>query len=219
MKKTGLIVAFLLMIFATQAQIITDKNSKKYTIGFDMYTDFVTKYPADYNPATFNPGFNVYGTYNFPVGKSPHIFALGVGISTHNLYSNTKIADLNADTIDFDPITFNYKRSKINLTYLDVPAELRLKFKHNIKIGIGFKMSILIDSKEKYIGDKSITGPRVYVKNKRINSLETYTFGPTLRVGYKWVSLFGYYQIGRTFNSTRGPEFSPVSVGLSISPF
>ncbi len=219
MRTSGWIIALLLLVSTTQAQVLTDKNSKKFTVGFDLYTDFVTKIPFDYTPAAINPGFNVFGTYNFPVGKTQHVFALGVGISSHNLYSNTKIADVNADTIDFKPITNNYKRSKLNVTYIDIPGELRLKFKNNWKLGIGFKMGILIDSKEKYIGDISLTGPRIYEKTKRINSLEKYSFGPTLRVGYKWVSLYGYYQIGRTFESTRGPEFSPVSVGLTICPF
>jgi hypothetical protein len=219
MKRTGLIISLLLVIFASQAQIITDKTSKKYTIGFDFYTDFITKTPVNYNAATFNPGFNVFGTYNFELAKSPHIFALGLGIRSHNLYSDTRIVDLHADTIVFSPITNNYKRSKVNLVYLDIPAELRLKFSKKWKLGIGFKVGILIDSKEKYIGDQTITGPRVYEKRKRINLLETYTYGPTLRIGYGWVSLFGYYQIGRTFERGTGPEFNPVSVGLTISPF
>jgi hypothetical protein len=219
MKRIGLIISLLLMVVALQAQIITDKTSKKYTVGFDIYTDFITKTPVDYTAAAFNPGFNVFGTYNFELGKTPHIFAIGLGIRSHNLYSNTKIDNLNADTIVFSPITNNYKRSKINLVYLDIPAELRFKFDNKWKLGIGFKMGILIDSKAKYIGDESITGPRVYEKRKRINSLETYTFGPTFRFGYKWVSIFGYYEIGRTFKRGTGPEFNPVSVGLTISPF
>jgi len=219
MKKIGLIISLLFISFTMQAQIITDKTSKKYTVGFDIYTDFVTKIPTSYTAAAFNPGFNVFGTYNFPIGKSQHIFALGIGIRSHNLYSNTRIADVNADTIVFSPITNNYKRSKLNLVYLDIPGEVRFKFDNKWKLGIGFKMGILLDSKEKYIGDQTITGSRVYEKRKRINALETYTFGPTLRVGYKWVSLFGYYQIGRTFKQSAGPAFKPLSIGLTISPF
>lgn len=219
MKRTRLIVIFLLLISASQAQLLTDKNSQKFTVGFDMYTDFVTKTPEKYKAATLNPGFNFFGTYNFQIGKSKHVFALGLGISSHNLYSNTRIEDLHSDIIKFKPITNNYKRCKVNLVYLDIPAELRLKFNDTWKVGIGFKMGILIDSKEKYIGDATISGPRVWEKHKRINSLATYTFGPTLRIGYRWISAYGYYQIGRTFEITRGPEFSPVSIGITICPF
>lgn len=219
MKRTGLIISLLLLIGAIQAQIITDKTSKKYTVGFDIYTDFVTRIPSEYTPAALNPGFNVFGSYNFDLGKTPHVFAIGLGIRSHNLYSNTRIDDVNADIIVFSPITNNYKRSKINLVYLEVPAELRFKFDNKWKLGIGFKMGLLIDSKEKYIGDIAATGPRVYEKHKRINSLEKYTYGPTLRIGYKWVSVFGYYQIGRTFKQSAGPEFKPLSIGLTISPF
>jgi len=219
MKKLGILLIFVVLATATQAQIITDKTSKKFTIGFDIYTDVLTTTPANYNARTINQGFNVFGTYNFALGKSAHTFSLGAGIRSQNFYSNTEIADLNADTIQFVPISNNYKKSKINLVYLDFPAEFRFRFNNTWKVGIGFKLGVVIGSKTKYIGDITPTGPRVYAKEKRINSLEKYTFGPTFRVGYKWINLFAYYQPARVFQRDLGPEFYPLSVGLTIAPF
>ncbi len=219
MKRIGLIISLLLLIAVMQAQIITDKTSKKYTIGFDIYTDIMTDHPNDYNPAGFNPGFNTYVTYNIPLSVTQHVFAMGIGISSHNYYSDSRIEDVNANITNFKPIIYNYKRSKLNLTYLDIPAELRFKFENKAKLGIGFKVGFLIDSKDKYIGDESIKGQQVTVKRKRIDNLETYAYGPTIRFGYKWFSVYGYYEIGRTFTRNLGPTFNPVSVGLTISPF
>ena len=117
------------------------------------------------------------------------------------------------------PITNNYKRSKINLVYLDFPAELRFRFDNKWKLGIGFKLGIVIDSKTKYVGDITAIGPRVHQKSKKISSLEKYTFGPTLRLGYKWFNVFAYYQPARVFQRDLGPEFYPLSVGITLAPF
>ncbi|MDY0077161.1 MAG: outer membrane beta-barrel protein [Bacteroidales bacterium] len=219
MKKAGLLIVLALFASSLSAQIITDKTSKKFTVGFDLYTDFLTQTPANYNARTINQGFNVFGTYNFALGKSAHTFSLGLGIRSQNFYSNTAIANVNADTIRFVPITNNYKRSKINLVYLEVPAELRFRFDNKWKLGVGFKFGILIDSKTKYVGDITAIGPRVYQKSKKINSLEKYTYGPTLRLGYKWISAFAYYQPARVFKRDLGPEFYPLSIGITLAPF
>jgi len=219
MKKIGILLIFALLFTTVQAQIITDKTSKKFSVGFDLYTDILTETPADYDARTINQGFNVFGTYNFPIGKSAHTFSLGVGIRSQNFYSNTQIGDFTADTVKFMPITNNYKRSKINLVYLDFPAEFRFRFKNVWKLGVGFKFGVAIDSKAKYVGDITAVGPRVYTKTKRLKSLESYTFGPTFRIGYKWINLFAYYQPARVFQRDLGPEFYPLSVGITLAPF
>lgn len=219
MRRFAAIFAALLLASSLQAQIITDKTSKKISVGFDFYTDILTSTPANYDARAINQGFNIFGTYNFPLGKSPHTFSLGVGIRSQNFYSNTRINDLNADTIQFVPLTNNYKRSKVNLVYLDFPAEFRFRFNDKWKLGVGFKLGVVLDSKTKYVGDATATGPRVYEKNRKISNLEKYTFGPTLRIGYKWFSVFGYYQPARVFQRDLGPEFYPLSVGFTIAPF
>jgi len=219
MKKAGLLFVLALFASSLSAQIITDKTSKTFSVGFDLYTDILTQTPADYNSRTINQGFNAFMTYNFALGKSPHTFSIGAGIRSQNFYSNTKIGDLKADTIKFVPITNNYKRSKINLVCVDFPAEFRFRFNNSWKVGVGFKLGIAIDSKIKYVGDATPIGPRVLEKSKKINSLERYTYGPTLRVGYKWVNVFAYYQPSRVFNNDLGPEFYPLSIGLTFTPF
>lgn len=221
MKKAGLLVALVIMVMTAQSQLITSKTSKNVSVGFDLYTDILTKKPADMESRMINQGFNVYATYNFKIGDGPHIFAIGTGIRTHNFYSNTRIANIKADTIRFRPIDddLDYSRSKLNLVYLDIPAELRLYFKEQWKIGIGFKMGLSIDSKEKYVGQFVEDGPTMLLKQKKINSLEKYTYGPTLRIGYKWINAFAFYQVTRTFQRDLGPEMYPLSVGLTITPF
>jgi hypothetical protein len=219
MKKIGFLLAAIMVFSIAQAQVITDKTSKKITVGFDIFTDVWLNQPEDMKTRTINQGFNVFATYNFPLGESPHTFSIGTGIRTHNLYSNNLIADIHADTIKFVTISESYKRSKVNLVYLDFPMEFRFRFDNKWKAGIGFKLGIEMDSKTKYLGKISSGGPDVKVKLKDINQLEKYTFGPTLRLGYRWINLFAYYQIPGVFERDLGPELTPFSVGVTISSF
>lgn len=221
MKKPGLFLLMILIGMSMQAQVITDKKSTDVSLGVDLFTDILTKTPDDYNQRWINQGFNLFLTYNFKIGKTPHLFSIGTGLRTHNFYSNTQIDNIKADTIRFVPISsdLTYTRSKINLVYLDFPAEFRFRIHDQWKVGIGFKMGIAIDSKTKYIGNQKTDATKRHIKEKNINSLEKYTFGPTLRIGYKWINLFAYYQPIRSFQRDLGPEFYPLSVGLTIAPF
>ena len=221
MKKTGLLFALIIMAIAVQSQEIVNTFSKNITVGFDVFNDIVTKSPADYNSRVINQGFSTFATYNFKVGDSPHVFGIGAGIRTHNFYSDNIITDVQADVIEFMPIgdSLTYKKSKLNLVYLDFPAEFRFHLNKDMKIGIGFKVGVLIDSKTKYVGQLVDEGATSYIKEKKINGLETISFGPTLRIGYKWINVFAYYQPSKVFTAGKGPEFYPLSVGITIMPF
>lgn len=219
MKKVVLSLIIILTAGYLQAQIITG-NNKNFTVGFDLFTDVWMEQPDGMKARAVNQGFNVFATYNFMLVESGrHTFSTGLGIRNHQLFSNSTINDIKADTIVFTPITNNYKRSKLHVVYLDFPFEFRFRFDDTWKLGVGFKLGLVIDSKTKYYGDLTATGPRVLQKHKKVNSLEKYTFGPTLRIGYKWVSLFGYYQPTHIFARDLGPDLYPISVGITLSPF
>jgi hypothetical protein len=251
MKKIVTIIAFLALLISTadiQAQMLSESAKRKFTVGVDIYTDIwtVTKgdefVPAGYDNRTINQGANVFFMYNMPFKpESLSGFSIGLAIRNQNSYSNSVIVNIKSTDIAFNviedlpypdrTIPLSYKRSKINLTYLDLPAEVKYRTDKGFKVGIGFKVGYLIDSKQKYVGEWpvafSFNNPEeedvqynaVNDKQKKINQLEKWTFGPTLRVGYKWISLFGYYQINNIFINERGPEMRPISVGLTITPF
>ena len=96
-----------------------------------------------------------------------------------------------------------------------------------MSVGVGFKAGLMVGSNTKYVGDGPIittnytlnaTGKQ-RVKILGIKNLEQITFGPTLRVGYKWFNLTGYYMISRLFTKDRGPDMYPISVGFILMPF
>jgi hypothetical protein len=108
---------------------------------------------------------------------------------------------------------------KINPVYIDLPIEFKLRTSKGFKLGLGLKAGYLIDSKEKYKGNRPSDGYNVKTKTKGINQMESFVFGGTFRIGYKWVSAFAYYQFTKIFRQGRGPEMYPVSLGITITPF
>ncbi len=221
MKRLSLLAALLMICAVARPQFVATKKSNSVSAGFDVFTDMFTKSPDGIKMRSINQGFGFSTTYNFKIAETKHVFAIGAGIRMHNFYSNGRINDVRADTLVLSRISsdLNYKRSKIGLTYVDIPAEFRLRFKDDWKVGVGFKMGIALDSKTKYRGQTVKDGPYRLLKEKRLNSVEKYTFGPTLRVGYKWVNLYAYYQPSRIFQRDLGPEFYPLSLGITITPY
>jgi len=218
--KSILIISFILLLAGNSfSQVISEEAKRKITIGADFFTDIWQGAPSDMDLRTINQGFNIFGMYNFQLAESNSFFSVGLGIDNHNMYSNTRIESVRADTVVFVPITENYKRSKVNLTYVSIPMEFKVKLKSGVKFGAGFKIRYLLSSKDKYFGNMESEGGQVNIKRKTIFATEEYAYGFTLRVGYKSFNLFGYYQISNIFQQGKGPEMYPISVGLTIAPF
>ncbi|MFA8449127.1 MAG: outer membrane beta-barrel protein [Bacteroidales bacterium] len=218
--------------YAQQDNVLKD-TKKKFSIGVDVFTDLwqISGDPGVVTPTAraINQGANVFGMYTKPLGKSNFSFAIGLGLGMHNLYSDSRIQDVNADVIKFEKIPegVSYSRSKISLTYLDAPFEIRFLTKGDFRISAGFKVGLKINSHDKYKGDsysydkdnKLVTGASVVEKRRDINNIEPWRYGATFRIGYKWATLFGYYQLSDTFRGNKGPKIAPISVGISFVSF
>lgn len=213
--------ALLITSVNLSAQVLSESAKRKFTVGVDFYTDlWQTKFVNQgVKTRTINQGADVFFMYNFELGESLSSFSVGLGISSHNMYTNAIVEDVKADTIVFSLIEQNYKRSKINPTYIYAPLEFKFRAKTGFKFTVGMKVGYLIDSKQLYVGDRPEDSKGVKVKMKRIYQMEKFTFGISARVGYKWVSLYGYYQITELFRTGRGPAIYPISLGITITPF
>jgi hypothetical protein len=222
MKKIILLLTICLFFSDTYSQDVIQTNYKKFDIGVGMFTDIWMDTPKDMNARIINQGTSIYGMYNHKLGKSNISLAFGIGFGFHNLYSNNIIQDIKADSIAFVKIgdTIDYKKSKISLAYLDVPFEIRYKSRKGFRMAVGFKAGYLIDSKAKYKGER-LTNDGVKVKEKiqGIKHLEAFRYGPTIRFGYKWFNITGYFSLSKIFEKDKGPELYPISVGIAIIPY
>lgn len=222
MKKTLLTILALALTTGAFAQLIANKTDKKFTMGLDFFNDFQLNTPDNWDARMFNQGFSCALTYNFPLGESKkHTVSIGLGYTGHNYFSYSRIVNPYADTIqlvqyrDVD----GFKRYKVNCNYIDIPVELRFRIKDSWKIGVGFKVGYMVMAKTKFVGnnedDIKIREKLCYIKN-----VEKLAYTVTLRVGYKWVSLFTALQLNPVFSvGHEAPNIMPLSVGVTFAPF
>jgi hypothetical protein len=203
-----------------------DAFKKKFSTGVDIFNDFVMDAPDGIDFRTINQGINLYGLYTYPIKKSNFALAIGVGLGMHNLFSNGVLSDTSSVSFlalvpekDANNGDIDYKKSKIGLTYLDFPAELRFKSKNGIRFAVGAKVGVLLNAHTKYKGDDFTDGTKTKIKESDLPNFESWRFGPTLQIGYKWINLTGYYSVTKIFKKNFGPDIYPVSIGISLRPF
>ena len=203
---------------------------RKFNIGVGLHTDIWLGNPPGMNPRTINQGVQVIGMYNYRIKESAVNIAGGVGLGTHNLYTNTYIPDIKADSISFLKIPDNipYKKSKLSLAYIDIPLEFRIKTRKHFRIAFGFKVGFNINAHVKYKGNRFVDRPSGFAfadgaivkeKEKDVRQIEIIRYGATFRIGYKWFNLTAYYQISKVFKVDRGPALYPISFGIAVIPY
>lgn len=222
MKKTSLLL-ILLFVFASlsHAQLISERTDGKVVIGADVFTDISTgKAYENFSLRDINQGVSVYSMFNFKFEKTPHYASVGVGYTGHNFYmKDAYLARPYDDETVFVNVPHDYKRSKINTNYIDIPVEFSFVMKDKFKITAGFKFGILVGGKSKYVGELLNDDKTLYLKANRINNLEKYVYSVILRAAYKSVHLFVGYQFSDTFKNGVGPSIRPISLGIGVRPF
>jgi hypothetical protein len=228
MKRILILIIVTILTGAVSGQV-NESTIKKFNIGVGVSTDIWQGLPQAVSARTINQGSQVFGMYNHRLGESVAYLAAGIGIGVHNFYSNAVIEDAKADSIVLVAIPDNidYKKSKITLAYVDIPVEFRIKTDKHFRLAFGFKAGYLINSHTKYKGNlytfdnngNAIAGNNTVIKERDIKQLEDWRYGPTLRIGYKWINLTAYYQLSKVFQADKGPQIYPVSIGLSVIPY
>ena len=223
---------------------------KRLSLGFGVYTDIWTKVPDSINPRSINQGVDVYIHYTFPMDKKGHIsFFIGGGIGAHNFYNqallgtgkynaygkvltNPNLTSINESYFYNAPAkaifngqtvaaqSISVKKSKLSLTYLDVPFGFQYKATSKFHGTLGFIVGWNINAHTKYKGsDLEGSGSQVVEKSLKLRNIEKFHYGPFAEIGYKWVGASVFYQLSSVFQKDLGPQIAPVSVGLVFRPF
>jgi hypothetical protein len=112
----------------------------------------------------------------------------------------------------------NYRLNKHSLSFVEIPFELRIRSmktsteerkRSNFKVYLGFKAGYLFNIHSKYIDDG--LKYKLYTFNNKL----LYHYGPTLRIGFKKITLNAFYSLTPLFIEGRGVPISPFSVGIS----
>lgn len=222
MKKILITLAALLLSTGAFAQLIANKTDNRFTMGIDIFNDFQLNTPDNWDARMVNQGFSCALTYNFPLGESKkHTVSIGLGYTGHNYFSYSRIMNPYADMLQIEQYrdVDGFKRFKVNCNYIDIPVELRFRIKDAWKIGVGFKVGYMVMAKTKFVGNNE-DGVRIHEKECYIPNVERVAYSATLRVGYKWVSIFGAIQLNPVFEVGHdAPNILPVSVGVTFAPF
>ena len=230
MKKVLFTLIALVFSATAFAQLIANKTDKRVTFGIDLFNDFQLGASEDWDPRMVNQGVSCQLTYNFPLGESSkHTVSIGLGVSSHNYFSHSRIMNpyTNGDLVlkNYRDVE-GFKRFKVNPVYGEVPLVMNFRFKDQIKIGIGFKVGVMIGTKTRFVGpDESgvlsdESGATITEKYQYISNVERMAYSATLRIGWKWVSVYTAYQINQVFSvGHNAPVFHPLSVGVTLAPF
>ena len=219
MRKIFAFIAALLLVTTLQAQ--NNSFTDKFTSGVDIFNDLVMDAPEGIDFRAINPGVNIYGLYSYAIPKSKLSLAIGLGLGMHNLHSNGALGDSDGvSSFTKIPESVDYKINKLQLTYLDIPAEIRFKTESGFRLALGIKAGYLISAHTKYKGDDPDDGDRtIKLKESKLINLEKWRYGPTFQVGYKFVQLTAFYSLSTVFDEAAGPSLCPVSVGIALRPF
>lgn len=227
MKRILFTLAALLIATCASAQLIANKTDNRFTVNLDFFNDFQVNPSDNWDARLFNQGFSTALTYNFPLGESKkHTISIGLGYAGHNYFSYSRINNpYTNDNFEYTAYREDgnkvdgFKRYKVNCNYIEIPFELRFRIKDAWKIGVGFKVGYNVNAKTKFVGNNE-DGVRIHEKLCYIKNVEDIAYAATLRVGYKWVSLYSAVQLSPVFTVGHdAPTFLPISVGLTFAPF
>lgn len=188
----------------------------------DLFHTELLNSPSNIKIQPWTCGMSFARLLDVPFDKKSRVgFAIGIGFSSQNFYSNGNLVyvidSLNNEHTEWNPYPqgYRYKNNKLSLNYVEVPFQLRFRSgtKHNFFFYPGFKAGYLFNSHTKVIDD---TGKyKVY----RIHGLNNFQYGVTAHLGYNRFALFGYYSLTNIFADKKGPAFQLFSVGISLNFF
>ncbi|HEY8401023.1 MAG TPA: porin family protein [Cytophagaceae bacterium] len=240
MKKllfTTLAILTILNLSSAQEQMLdasSDVPEAVNKIGrgfaFEIGLNRLNNAPEDLEIKTLrSKAVNFYYLYNIKlVGKKLTLSpGFGVGLENYNFEKDLLFQVNNKSMV---PVvdTFsnrNYEKSKIALTYLDIPLELRFqtsdKDSKAFKIAVGAKAGLLVKAsgKVKYEQDG------IDFKEKVAHSffLNNFRYGLTGRIGYGHIQAFAYYSLSELFEKDKWPQgygdVTPFIIGIALTTF
>jgi len=147
---------------------------------------------------------------------------LGIDINNYRFVNDTKLLS-NKDTFTgFIDTVIQYEKSKLRLSYLNIPLLLEINTSKNEEKAIHFATGLLlgynIGSKTKLVYNDD--GMRNKEKSKGDYNVTPFRYAVTARVGYgNSFMLYATYDLSELFLKNQGPELYPFSVGLSFVDF
>lgn len=205
-------------------------NFPKQFFFFDFTNSGWLNAPEDIKTKLISGGLNFNFFFEFNIIKSKLGIAPGISYSVSGTKSNSiydyQYSDFGSEIV-YTRLTLLgdtlYTKSKLSVSYLEIPVEVHIHLKPNSKklgflIAPGFRAGVLVGDFWKLNYHQSIAGADK-VKIYGIENISPFRYGVTLRLMYYKFGLFGYYQLNHLFEENKGDAITPYSIGISVSPF
>jgi putative autotransporter adhesin-like protein/outer membrane protein with beta-barrel domain len=204
------------------------KNWSGFEIGVNGMLDFNNKIDLPANASfleldygkSLQFGLNLFEK-DFHIYKNYVNIVAGFGFD-FNHYAFQNSITLNGDTtylMAWSDSTIDYKKNKLNVTYIKVPLMLEFNTSKNsnknLHIAVGAEVAYRINSytKQKYEAD----GDRHKIKHNDDYNLEPFRYSAVARIGYNDITVFANYGLNRLFKKDKGPQVYPFTVGIGFT--
>ena len=192
--------------------------------GFNAFDkpDYSMYNASDKDFMSLNQGKSLEIDFNFyelNIGLCKNYIGLvsGMGLSFNN-YRFENSYTLQKGQFMTEPVSLNpdnLSKTKLAISYLNVPLllEFQVPVNHNegrlfVNAGIIGGVKIGSHTKVKY-GEKKD-------KDRSGFNLNAFKYEATARIGYKDICLFANYSLTPLFQSGKGPELTPFTIGISF---
>lgn len=231
-KKFFLLFLSLCTFIFAKAQDNTDESETYNTadeerVNGDLFIEIGLNHflnsPASLQERLFgSKGINIYYLHRVQLGNSARFFftpGIGFGLESHSFKNKNTILDTEDDKlkISLDESTSrSYIKSKLFTNYLDVPLEFRYVFGNledkPLTLSFGGKIGYRIDvhSKVKFSED----GEKKKEKSHESFKTNKFRYGVGARFTYGKIGVFGFYTLSDLFQKGKGPDVTPIMVGV-----
>jgi hypothetical protein len=160
-----------------------------------------------------------FNFYELNIGLYKKFIGLvsGMGL-TFNDYRFENPYTLAKGSVMTEAVPLNYdnlSKTKLAVSYLNVPLLLEFQIPVNQNEGRLFINAGLIGGVK--IGSHTkVKHGDIKDKDRSGFNINSFKYAATARIGYKGVSLFGSYSLTPLFQSGKGPELTPFTIGISF---
>jgi len=205
-------------------------------LGFNgfMNSDFKTSPPADGEFMDLNQGKSVsiglnLFQYSIDLQRNKNNIGLvtGIGWTFYNYRTDSQYIiekdQVTGNTMGRFEADKNVKKNKITASFINIPLLLEFQVPagqdHNNRFffSAGGYCGFKLGSHTKVVYDDG--GGKDKDKNRGDINIRPFQYGAMVRVGYRFIKLYGTYNFSTFYADNKGPELYPYTIGLTLINF
>ena len=202
-------------------------NQPRQFFFFDFTQTNWLNAPAGVKSEFISGGWNFNFLYEINViptrlGIAPGISYAVTGVKSNAIFSY----EYNGDDVTYTNLVVTedsaISKSKLSTSFIEIPLEIHIHSNasgarnKSFLIAPGFRAGVMVGDFWKLT---ILNPPFSKIKIYDIENVSPFRYGVSLRLMFYKFGLFGYYQLNHLFEKDKGPQITPVSFGITVSPF